>query len=393
MPDLAQPRELCLHILVLLGLPALAVGCTPKVDGDKAEAEKTDKKAEAVTKTDEEQPPEQPEPSTTREPDPAPPDTGMDDGEPAEPAPLPEGAQFCFGLDEAKSIVEGDGLDTSGCPSKLDLQKTRERVDSWDRRTGGPWEESVVFVASDTPEGQAQRCCYEHAYRRVPGARPTRGRPLLVDTAEGARVVVPVTSAPDGEWIDDARVEHASVAAFARANVELMSLGAPPSLVRANLRAATDELEHARLCLTQAGRGQSALGALEPVAPRRSSLAELAERTVLEACIPETLGALAAARMAAGARAAGDHELAGLRARIAEDEARHAAAAWATLRWARSVDREAVDARLLEIEEAARAAAGAVVEVESGLDAGEAEALWRELLAPLLREQRAQLSV
>lgn len=119
----------------------------------------------------------EPAPSTAIEPEPEPPlppDTGMDDedGERAL-APPPAGAQFCFGLDEARSLAASEEADeASACPVELKLGEVRERVESWDRWTGGPWDESVKFVVSDAPEGEGLRCCYEHAYARVPG----RGR-------------------------------------------------------------------------------------------------------------------------------------------------------------------------------------------------------------------------
>ena len=143
--------------MALLGLPGFVAACTPKgaepvADAVKAEVEEQDA-ADAKGEVDEVAP------STAIEPEPAPPDTGMDDGD-AVPPPLPAGAEFCFGLEEAASIAasedEGGGIDAdSQCPRALALAATRDRVAAWSRRTGGPWRESVRFVASDTPEGAA----------------------------------------------------------------------------------------------------------------------------------------------------------------------------------------------------------------------------------------------
>src|SRR5262249_26351134 len=60
-------------------------------------------------------------------------------------------------------------------------------------------------------------------------------------------------------WARDGLLEHASVAAFARVVAELLSIGAPPELVRATQQAIADELEHARLCFDLASRHAGAV--------------------------------------------------------------------------------------------------------------------------------------
>ena len=55
------------------------------------------------------------------------------------------------------------------------------------------------------------------------------------------------------EWIENARSEHASVPAFSRLSLTLMSLGAPARLVEGAHRAALEEIEHARLAFALAG--------------------------------------------------------------------------------------------------------------------------------------------
>ncbi len=72
------------------------------------------------------------------------------------------------------------------------------------------------------------------------------------------------------QWTETARLEHASIAAFARFVLQLMALGAPAELVAADVLAtiATDEARHAELawrCVAWMVRafGQEARDALE----------------------------------------------------------------------------------------------------------------------------------
>ena len=78
----------------------------------------------------------------------------------------------------------GSGLSDAGCPSELDADQVRSKVDTWSRRTGGPWDITVNHSADD-----GDRCCYTQDFARVPGSGPSRGRPLV----DGARHVVPET--------------------------------------------------------------------------------------------------------------------------------------------------------------------------------------------------------
>jgi hypothetical protein len=155
--------------------------------------------------------------------------------------------------------------------------------------------------------------------------------------------VVPVDPALDpttrahlaAAWLKDALEEHASVAAFARLIMHLLSVGAPPELIIEAQRASLDEVRHARACFALASRyagesrGPSALsleGALEVV-----SLEEIAQLTVEEGCVGETLGAVLAREQLIVAR---DPAVVAALRRIAKDEARHATLAWRFARWA-----------------------------------------------------------
>jgi hypothetical protein len=94
--------------------------------------------------------------------------------------------------------------------------------------------------------------------------------------------------------------EHASVAAFARATLELLAVGAPPELVFASQQASLDEIRHTRTCLTLAARygAPQEPGPLPALAPRGGGLVALACNTFLEGCVGETIAAVAARRAA-----------------------------------------------------------------------------------------------
>ncbi len=163
------------------------------------------------------------------------------------------------------------------------------------------------------------------------------GRPLLVENR--AHVAECVGGADHAHpLVVAAFEEHASIAAFARTLCQLMALGAPLSLVRATEQALADEIAHAAQTLAAA----RALGLTPPdfgqlpraLAPlgAMKDLPEALLRDVLRGgCIGETVAA-GRALDEARARPAGD-VLHAFHARIAVDEARHAALAFATARW------------------------------------------------------------
>jgi hypothetical protein len=137
-------------------------------------------------------------------------------------------------------------------------------------------------------------------------------------------------------WAAVARAEHASIASFAQFGARLLALGAPPTLVRAALAAADDEVRHAELALARASQyAQTALefGALDTsgAGNPRESLADTVLACVREGCIGETLAALELETLA---DACDDPELAASLRAIADDEARHAALAWQFVQWA-----------------------------------------------------------
>jgi hypothetical protein len=175
-------------------------------------------------------------------------------------------------------------------------------------------------------------------------------------------------------WLRDALEEHASVAAFARFALLLLSVGAPPELVALAQRASLDEIEHARACFGLARRygaksgGPSRLlvaDCLEGV----SSLADLVELTVTEGCVGETLGALLAAEQLAHAS---DPAVLRTLKRIAADEARHAELSWRFLTWAFATGDDEVQYRARRAFERAAAEIAQTTIVDYAVDI----ALW-----------------
>jgi rubrerythrin len=223
-----------------------------------------------------------------------------------------------------------------------------------------------------------ESCVPRHPEGRACSTTGICGRPFLVDgEARLADVVrdqggwtsplAPEVTGLDAEtctelaahWSKLGAMEHASIAAFARFTLELLSLGAPAELVAASQRALADEIRHAKLCfgLATAYAGHSlgpgplssegALGA--------QSLDAIVETAIAEACIGETLAAVEAAEAAAHAT---DPSVRRVLLAIARDEKRHAELGWRFLAWvldaAPTAARSELRARLGEIVEDAR---------------------------------------
>ena len=190
-------------------------------------------------------------------------------------------------------------------------------------------------------------CCYV-----VEGNCPV-GRPFLVGgvarlarLTPGAQWCAPSSPSLDGlsaelrsaladAWRQDGLFEHASVASFSRFALQLLAQGAPSELVDGALRAARDEVQHARLCLGLAaaydGAAQSPteLRTDDALAAGTSAMT-VAVSLAAEACVAETVSAqlIAAARDRALDRSV--REALGT---IARDEAEHVELAWKALAW------------------------------------------------------------
>lgn len=179
------------------------------------------------------------------------------------------------------------------------------------------------------------------------------GRPFLV---EGRERVAPVQARCD--WSDDfelavdglaldvrqraaaawqhiGQMEHASVAAFARFALQLLSLGAPPELVEGATSAMADETRHARQAFGLASRYAGRALGPGPLDVQRSlddaSLLQIVRLVVREGCIGETAAAL---EVREAAEHAAEPRLAQLLRAVAEDETRHAQLAWRFVAWA-----------------------------------------------------------
>ena len=148
-------------------------------------------------------------------------------------------------------------------------------------------------------------------------------------------------------WTRLGQMEHASIAAFARFSLQLLSLGAPSDLVEACTQALADETAHTRLCFgiasAYAGRaiGPGPLdiaGSLDV-----SSLEDIVDLVIAEGCFGETSAALDALD---AADSAADPVIRAAYAQIADDEQRHAELAFRFVRWALEQSSLTVGARV-----------------------------------------------
>ncbi len=136
-------------------------------------------------------------------------------------------------------------------------------------------------------------------------------------------------------WTDSARMEHASVAAFARVVLQLLALGAPHDLIADAERAMADEIRHARLAFGLAGAYAGTPLGPGPIALDRcldeGGVGALVATSFVEGCVGETIAALEALEAAEQAR---DPAIRAVLETVAKDEARHAEHAWRTVHWA-----------------------------------------------------------
>ena len=165
---------------------------------------------------------------------------------------------------------------------------------------------------------------------------PMRGRPYVnrVGVAQAASVhTQSQQTAAAQAWRREASYEHASVASFSRASLELMAHGAPMALLERTHRAALDELEHTRLCMQVAKDldGQDAtLGPVPALPPRNEDMEGLAVRTLQEAYLPERCAVAEAKAALALTRSQPAQDALQI---IIEDETRHCELALDILRW------------------------------------------------------------
>ena len=171
----------------------------------------------------------------------------------------------------------------------------------------------------------------------LPGLRPNGAWSTSAMVVDGHQEV-PIGVAD--QWRENGKTEHASVAAFARLTLDLMALGAPPSLVAAANRDALDEIRHTELCFSLAFAldGQSVSPGPFPQAQRAATLprsrmlalARLAVDSLVDGALHEGVSARIIARLAQRC------EVPAIRAalkEIAADEGRHTAHGWAVVDW------------------------------------------------------------
>jgi hypothetical protein len=143
-------------------------------------------------------------------------------------------------------------------------------------------------------------------------------------------------------------MEHASIAAFARFSLQLLSLGAPPRLVQACTQALADETAHTRLCFQIASEYAGHAVGPGPLDVNRSlevtSLEDIVDLVIAEGCFGETSAALEALESADGAS---DPVIRSAYAQIARDEQRHAELAFQFVRWALEQDFAVTQRRIM----------------------------------------------
>ncbi|KAL3808109.1 hypothetical protein ACHAXA_001015 [Cyclostephanos tholiformis] len=168
-----------------------------------------------------------------------------------------------------------------------------------------------------------------------------------------------------GSWARNALGEHASVASFAAFSIALMTNHAPSDLVEDSLKAALDEVRHAKTSFAIASKLSGKNVTPGPLPPSNhqftGDLTSLAMSVAKEGCVDETLSALAAAAdvetidevlekgAAIGTKyyGIGRELLVWIRDElriISMDESNHSALAWRTLDWVCRVDAKACDA-------------------------------------------------
>lgn len=184
------------------------------------------------------------------------------------------------------------------------------------------------------------------------GRRHRRGRRLFVPCSEAGSawtLAAPKAYAiPDAdraalgaEWRDNARKEHASVAAFSQLAVDLMAVGAPPALVAAAHSDALDEIRHAAACFAIArdidGKTESPAPFAEARVQKRLftwsrsvALAQIAIDALADGVLNEGIAARLLAQLAKECELPAMRPI--LRA-MAADESRHAAHSWEIVAW------------------------------------------------------------
>jgi hypothetical protein len=228
------------------------------------------------------------------------------------------------------------------CTTDADTCRTEQECDD----LGDPTLTGCSPHASDTDEGAhcERSSCVDGRPFLIAGSARTAA---VTERADWSKPSAPDLTALDAQqrlylsehWARIGQMEHASIAAFARFALQLLSVGAPPELIAATNAAMVDETLHTRLAfgLASVYRGHAlgpaaldctgALGACD--------LESIVMGTLLEGCIGETLAALDAKRALERCE---DRAVSAVLETIVKDETRHAELAWKFVQWAFEVD-------------------------------------------------------
>ncbi len=316
-------------------------------------------------------------------------------GEHDEEEGCPSG-DWCGSPNDARLLAIEHVPDQLGCPAKIlakpettnSLEKSEKR---WEGLSFHPMMQGRLMSSvtkTRREDGDSEICCY-HWFEYCSGRPLLDGEDMIVaplrpgsswscDPLEVAApadrpdsALDPALRARIGElWVEDARMEHAAIAAFERATLELMAMAAPPELLGEVQIAAADEVIHAQRCFGLAARfsgQQREPGPLTTLDPRviglagdrdpeqvRADWVRLALDTFIEGCVGETIATLIARR---GMRRCEDPASHATLEKIVDDEGRHAGLAWRTIRWITSACGEHREAVLAALEQQAEAMA------------------------------------
>ena len=212
------------------------------------------------------------------------------------------------------------------------------------------------------PPEAGDACCYQAEYVKIPRGC-VHGRPFM-QNGEAKRA----QTSNSNDWNKDTRIygqysdedrqeagswylqnalfEHASIASFHKFALELMQLGAPPTLLTKVQAAIQDEIIHSQMAF---GIACGLLGV--PVGPDRMSihpqlaqnLKELAISTFTEGAIGESIAVVLAANQRVHTT---EPLICEFLDQVIADESKHAELAWETLRWCLQKDPSIANALL-----------------------------------------------
>jgi hypothetical protein len=304
---------------------------------------------------------------------------------------------WCGSPEDARKFAIQHMPEKIGCPSKIISQPAvtnslNKKDKKWDGLSFHPMMQGRLMTSVTEEKrktGKADICCY-HWFEYCSGRPLLDGEDMIVaELREGSswscapEEVAAPADRPDSKidprvraqlgelWVEDALMEHAAIAAFERATLELMAMAAPPSLLGDVQAAASDEVQHAMRCFGLAARFSGLArepGPLASLEPRVRGLAErdpesievgedwirLALDTFVEGCVGETIATLIARR---AQRHCQDPATLALLEAVVDDEGRHAGLAWQTIQWITEASGEHSEAVLVALERQAEAMA------------------------------------